>query len=345
MNSLLPWRWLALACLLTMSACAAGQPNPAQAQAKPGGRAVKPAATTSETRTRPPAWPRFKLEAERTWLLDPPKGKRFDASGLLLTRSGQLLTVSDRGPDLYEIRFTEGRLSADLIRFANCFTVDQLRPFAAAKTSGQYDCEGIAQDEAGRIYICEESDRWILRWDPSTGTVDRLAIDWAPVRRYFSPSESNASLEGIAVAKGKLYVANERELGRIIVVDLARLEVIDHFLVRPSNRPEGDVQYSDLSWFDESLWVLCRKSQVVLEVNPATHQALAEFDYRDMENAPSAHYLTLIHFGLMEGLAVDEHGIWLVTDNNGLPHSANLEDTRPTLFRCPWPDRKRPLNF
>jgi hypothetical protein len=41
----------------------------------------------------------------------------------------------------------------------------------------------------------------------------------------------------------------------------------------------------------------------------------------------------------MEGLAVDENQFWLVTDNNGLGRERYPLDTRPTLFRCPRPDR------
>jgi hypothetical protein len=161
------------------------------------------------------------------------------------------------------------------------------------------------------------------------------------VKRYFSPTDANASFEGVAVAKGRLYVANEREEGRIIVVDLTRLQVVDQFVVRPSNRSKGDVQYSDLCWFEDALWVLCRRSQVILKVDPETHRILAEYDYRAVENAPATRYLTIIPFGLMEGLAVDPENIWLVIDNNGPPRTAKLSDTRPTLFRCPRPERKR----
>ena len=332
-------RWLALMSLLALAACTTNQPT--GGVGKPESTATAPAAPAVEAELQPTTWPRFTLQADQAWRLNSPEGERFDASGLLFTQSGQLLTINDRGPALYEIRWAEGQASADLVLLTNCFTAGQLKPLAAAKTGGRYDCEGIAQDEAGRIYVCEEADRWILRWDPNTLTVERLAIDWSPVKPYFSPTDANASFEGIAVAHGRLYVANEREQGRLIVADLARLRVVDHFVVRPTHKPKGDVHYSDLCWFDEALWVLCRKNQVILQVDPASHRVLAEFDFRAVENAPATRYFTLINFGLMEGLAVDKDHIWLVTDNNGLPHSANLRDTRPTLFRCPRPDRKR----
>ena len=166
------------------------------------------------------SWPRFILRAEGIWQLNLPKGERFDASGLAFNSKGELLTLSDRGPAIYRIEFRANTNAADLIKIPTCFTPAQLRPFVHDKID-RYDSEGIAIDEHGKIYVCEEANRWVLRCDPVAGTVERLAIDWTPVKKYFDLSDSNASFEGIAVAEGRLYVANERQLGRIIVVDLA----------------------------------------------------------------------------------------------------------------------------
>ncbi|MHB8522132.1 MAG: esterase-like activity of phytase family protein [Limisphaerales bacterium] len=284
-------------------------------------------------------WPRYTLRADKIVQLNLPDGQRFDASGLLLTPDGALLTESDRGAGVYRIQFGSDTNSADLVRLPNCFTAEQLAPFAAEKF-GRYDCEGLAQDEQGRFYLCEEANRWILRFDPKTQTVERLNIDWAPVRRYFS-TDRNASFEGIAIHGGRLYVANERKLGRLIVVDLATLKVTDHFVARPRQVWALDVHYSDLSWFDGALFVLMRESRVILKVDPAAHQVLAEYDYAEMENAPEVAYNIVFHYptGTMEGLAVSRDCFWMVTDNNGLGRLRHPHDLRPTLFRCPRPDR------
>src|SRR4029079_768927 len=111
------------------------------------------------------------------------------------------------------------------------------------------------------------------------------------------------------------------------------------FVVRPRRRPEGDVHYSDLSWFDGALFVLLRLDQTILKVDPVTHEVLAEYDYRAIENDP-AHRYFFIPIGLMEGLAVDRDFFWLATDNNGLARAYRPLDKRPTLFKCPRPDRK-----
>jgi uncharacterized protein YjiK len=156
------------------------------------------------------------------------------------------------------------------------------------------------------------------------------------VKDYFSPIDLNASFEGIAIGKGKLYVANERSSPVIIVVDLSNLRVQSHFIVYPKKSSFFGMHYSDLCWFEDKLWVLCRQHRVVLEVDPKSHGVLAEFDFGDLEE--SLGYRTGLPVGIMEGLAVDRQYIWLVTDNNGDPRGRTGNDIRPTLVRCLRPD-------
>jgi len=217
----------------------------------------------------------------------------------------------------------------------DCFTPAQLAAVAGEKTD-RYDIEGITEDALRRIYLCEEANRWILRFDARLQRVERLKIDWAPVQKYFNPADRNASFEGIAAGDGRLYVANERQRGRVIVVDLATLKVVDDFEVRSSVASLWGPQYSDLGWFRGELYVLMREDHVVLRVNPHSHQVLEEYDFSGIESAPENKYRKLYWFaGVMEGLAVDEDNFWLVTDNNGLGRERYPKDTRPTLFRCP----------
>lgn len=203
----------------------------------------------------------------------------------------------------------------------------------------RYDIEGIAGGADGRLYLCDEDNRWILRFDPRSRRVERLSIDWSPVRKYFSRTDGNASFEGLAIGDGNLFVANERQQGRIIVVDLATLNVVDDFVVRSSVASYWGPQYSDLCWFRDELYVLMREDHVVLRVNPRSHEVLAEYDFRGMELSPGNEYKRTYWFtGVMEGLAVDDHSFWLVTDNNGLGRKRHPRDTRPTLFQCRRPD-------
>jgi Esterase-like activity of phytase len=289
----------------------------------------------------PPAtdavWPRFRLSAEQVTVLNPPHGERFDASALWRTKAGELLTVNDRGPRIYRIEPRPGGAEADLRLVPDLFSPGQLAAIAPGK-KGHYDAEGIAGDDQGRLYLCEEQNRWILRSDPKTGRVERLPIDWTPVRDFFSGADPNASFEGVAVGDGTLYVANERTAPVIIEVSLASLKVTGHFEVTPRQSSFFGTHYSDLSWHDGRLWVLCRQHRVVLQVDPRSHAVLAEFDYRAVEDALG--YRKNLPVGLMEGLAVDHDFFWLLIDNNGFERPGGAGDARPTLVKCRRPDRK-----
>ncbi len=300
-------------------------------------------AVPGTTASHPPSAPiRHSLRAGQTWRLDLPDEARFDASALLLLPDGALLTVNDKVPGVYRIEFGPENGTTRVVVLPDAFTLRQLAPLVAEKPRGHFDFEGLARDEAGRLLVCEEGRRWILRLDPRTKTVERLPIDWAPVAKWFS-ADPNASFEGLAVGGGKLYVANERSVGRIIVVDLATLKISDDFQVSPIGRAAHDIHYTDLCWFGGELWVLCRESRCVLRVNPSTHAVLAEFDYAKIETAPANRYAHPYPFGFVEGLAVDADNIWLAVDNNGFPRVADRNDRRPTLWRCPRPDRKNSI--
>src|SRR5882762_10163793 len=121
-------------------------------------------------------WPSYELKAGQSWLLNLSNSQRFDASGLLLLTNGDLLTLTDRGPTLYRIQFRTSSSVADLRPIPDLFTAAQLKKYTREKFS-YYDSEGIAQDDQGRFYVCEEANRWILRCDPADPQVERLAID------------------------------------------------------------------------------------------------------------------------------------------------------------------------
>lgn len=285
--------------------------------------------------TNQPAPPRHELVADGFWHLNAPGGVRFDASALLLRPNGELWTLSDRGPTIYRIERRKDTNEADLVVLPDIFTTDQLKLLAAQKHS-RYDSEGLAQDDEGRIYLSEETDRWILRYDPKTSSVERLNIDWAPVKRHFYALDPNASFEGVAYGGGRLYVANERQAGRLIVVDPATWKVVDDFTVRPANSRALDTHYSDLSWFGDSLFVLLRDNNCILQVEPKSHRVLAEFSYAKAQRNSEFAYLG--SFEVMEGLAVDRDCFWLVSDNNGEARRRNRKDTRPTLVKFVRPN-------
>ncbi|MGE3309505.1 MAG: esterase-like activity of phytase family protein [Limisphaerales bacterium] len=281
-------------------------------------------------------WPIHTLNADKIWHVNLPRGRRLDASALLRRSDGTLLTLNDQETAVYRMVFREGTNAVDLLPLENCLTREQLAAYAPQKIQ-RYDLEGLAEDSKGRLYVSEEANRWILRWDPVHGKVDRLEIDWTPVKKWFAPLDFNASFEGIAIGGGRLYVANERHQGRLITVDLETLGVIDDFRVAPAGIDSDDIHYTDLCWADDALWVLLRDVRKLLKVDPKAKRVLAEFDFTAMERARENAYGVIFAPGFMEGLSVDDRHIWLLTDNNGMGRTANLSDKRPTLFRCPKP--------
>src|SRR5437588_422263 len=317
--------WRVLLVLLTAATVTAQQPSLFKAVSK---------AAEALIQSERANWPTYQLKAGQSWLLNWSNSQRFDASGLLLLTNGDLLTLSDRGPSFYRIQFRTNSSIADLRQIPNLFTPAQLKKYAREKF-GYYDSEGMAQDDQGRFYVCEEANRWILRCNPGDPEAERLEIDWAPVKKFFS-SDRNASFEGITVLGDKLFVANERNNAVIIVVNLKTLKVLSSFQVFPKKPSFLGTHYSDLSRCDGKLYVLCRQHRVILEVDPDTHQVLAEFDYGDIEGELG--YETRYPVGIMEGLAVTRETFWLATDNNGLPRLKEPNDIRPTLLKLQRPD-------
>jgi hypothetical protein len=295
-------------------------------------------AAAAATTAQRPSVPKYTLHASASWQLNAPKGERFDASALLFLPDGSLLTLNDRSHILHRIRFSKEPGNADLIPEPNLFSTNGMYS-AEVPPPRNHDVEGLSRDSQGRIYMCEESRRRILRFDPATKKGEVLDIDWTPVRKYFDSKDSNASFEGVAVGGDTLYVANERNVGRIIAIDLKTLKIKEHFQVSPADRPARDVHYSDLSWFADQLWVLCRESHCVLRVDPKSHKVLGEYDYSNLELSHATAYLNPYPgYGFMEGLAVDATNIWLAIDNNGFPRIADPKDTRPSVYRCARPD-------
>jgi hypothetical protein len=282
---------------------------------------------------------RHVLRADAAWRLNLPDLEPFGASGLLQLPSGGLLTVNDRGVEVFRVSLQTGTNVADLVMRTDLFNERQLAHLSAARAR-RFDVEGIARDDQGRIYLCDEAERWILRCAPSGDRAERLVIDWTPVQHLFSRTSRNASFEGIAIGGGQLFVANERSQAVIIVMDLDTLEVVNHFAPRPAGLWIWEPHYSDLSWHDDILYVLVRESHLVLAVDPGSGRVLVEYDYKAVELDPEFEHERAYPFvGVMEGLAVDREHIWLVTDNNHRPHLRYPKDFRPVLFRCPRPDR------
>ena len=297
-----------------------------------GGRSLAAGPYELPDRSRPSLRP---LRLLQSWSLQPPTSERFDASGLLLQTNGSLLTLNDKRAGLYRIDLPASGSVASLIRLPGAFEPDALDT-AVGRKARNYDLEGLAEDDQGRWYTCEESTRLVFRYDPQTHQTDVLRFDWSPVQRWFS-RDGNASWEGLAVHGQTLYLANEREVGRIVVASLATRTVTGSFSVAPPDRPARDIHYSDLCWYQNHLWVLCRESHCVLQVDSKSERVVAAFDYSHIERDPQHGYLNPLPFGFVEGLALAPNTVWLVVDNNGIGRISDPQDSRPSLWKCEIP--------
>jgi hypothetical protein len=279
---------------------------------------------------------RYELREATRWWIELPGGARFDASGLCLTPAGELLVVAARGPQVYRIELPEQgdtvRLSLLAGNLANAGPT--LRRLAR---SGRLDCEGIAADEQGRLYLCEESRRLVLRLTPGADDVEPLDLDWSRVANRLSTTDLNASFEGIAAGGGRLHLANERKPPLILVLDLETRQLLESWAIEPQARGLGPVHYSDLSWREGRLFLLLRHQRAILEWDPQRRVVVAQYDFGGIENAPELRYHRRYPTGVMEGLAVGADCFWLVSDNNGESRVAARGDRRPVLLRIPRP--------
>lgn len=278
------------------------------------------------------------LGVAESWTLTP-SAARFDASGLVRLPDGRLLTVNDKETGLFEIRFPRSGTEAELVPYAGLSPAlfDPLTPGRDLP----WDLEGIGIDGTGALYLCEEHLRWIVRQPAPGKPLERLPIDWSTVSRWFSKTDRNASFEGVAVGDRFLYVANERDTGRILEVDRKTLRVVGDFQPRPPGASGDDIHYTDLCWFGGELWALCREHRRILCIDPKTHAVRLCFSYFSIEMDPKYAYQHLLPYGFFEGLSVDADNVWLLVDNNGYPRKSNPQDARPLLLRCPRPDRAK----
>lgn len=277
----------------------------------------------------PAKHPTETLEIEGSWRLQSAVG-RFDASGIERSPEGELLVVRDTELAVYAVRFGDNDSEATLVKHAR---------YSVPKTDlnvgpNRFDVEGLAFDDEGVLYACDEHARRVLRFT-ARGLIDSLPIDLDSVASFFSKSNRNASFEGIAIGGGKLYLANERSKGRLIELDLATGKTLGSFECRSGTSIWPDPHYSGLDWHNGRLYALMREEQSIVEVDPSDRSVTRVLRYHDIEFAKDHRYRTLVPLsGVMEGVLVEGNTVWLLTDNNGQGRYADQSDRRPSLFKC-----------
>ena len=275
------------------------------------------------------AFPTQSLVLEQSWRLDGARG-RFDGSGIERADDGELLVVRDSELAVYAVRFQANRPSAALVRHARYAAPLEKLDLGVKR----FDMEGLAIDEKGILYACDEYARRVLRFT-TKGVINSLPLDLAGASEFFSKTDRNASFEGIAIGGDRLYLANERGQGRILELDLRSGKLLNSFNLRTGLTAWPDTHYSGLDWDKGRLFALLREERAVIEVDPEARRIKRILRYHDVEYHPEHRYQTRVPFaGVMEGLLVEDDVVWLLSDNNGLGRFADKSDSRPTLFRC-----------
>ncbi len=100
-----------------------------------------------------------------------------------------------------------------------CFTDRQVDPILRGKPH-TFDAEGLALDETGRLYVCDEADRWILGAEPESHRVlaecEFSSIERVPEHEYRLRVPLAGLMEGLAV-DGQYFwlVTDNNNLGRV----------------------------------------------------------------------------------------------------------------------------------
>jgi uncharacterized protein YjiK len=264
--------------------------------------------------------------------LETPYNKRFDASGLARTPDGRMFTINDKEPGLFEVIIDTNKMSGEIRPASFHLNWNELTNSTGLKFSS-LDLEGLFIDEFYNVWLSDESHRLIIKGSLTNGSFKILDIDWNGYEKFFS-KDLNASFEGIALCADKLFVVNERRVGKVIKIDLQKQKAIYAFSPKPYGSMAADVHYSDISCFKGFLYLLLRESGVVLKVNPNSYRVLAEYNFLNSTQTKENAYRVPFRYrtSLAEGIAVCDDGFFIIIDNNGWGKVKNPEDKRPMLY-------------
>ncbi len=186
------------------------------------------------------------------------------------------------------------------------------------KSAANTDFEAIAVQH-NVMYLADERSRRILMSNFTQNFLslphDISAYNFRNRIRF--STDSNAGFEGIAVSSsgGLMYVLNEREpciIYRLKKADNA-LKTQSHFIPRDKKGlPIPDA--SDLFLEENNLYVLSRKQNKILKIQPDSGICIDEFDF----SAIAARlYVSEKGYGFAEGLTMHKEKMYLLFDSNG----------------------------
>jgi hypothetical protein len=273
--------------------------------------------------------------------------REFQPSGLLLWQ-GHLLTVSDKHDRAIDVIDLAAVPAAGNVPAADSVNT---RPFVRfeppADESPPFDYEGLSPAPGGGWLVTSEAHSRVLHVE-----LDPIAPSTLPAAgraRWLTPSlrgvggggclqVPNAGLEGVTLLDtGQILLAGEREPRCLILLDpsgdRASAEVWSMQQSAYPFEPGRSPDYSDLTLSGQRLYALSRNAYLIvrLERTPHGFREGRAFSYRHAEDDPRYRYQDR-KFGMAEGVAVGEHEVFVVLDNNGKARAADGADRRPLLF-------------
>ncbi|MCA0892300.1 esterase-like activity of phytase family protein [Microbulbifer agarilyticus] len=281
------------------------------------------------------------------WWID--DSEDLDISGLSFC-DGELLAVADKSSErIYRLPIQADAERVTLepkARFARPGLPDdqpvplKVRALHYASTPLSMDFEGITCDASG-VYLLSERHNRIAQLDSAAKRAQWLTPRWsesARARGYLQIF--NAESEGLVKAEDDFWVALEREPRGLLRLkrdeevgqDFRSLPEVTGLDFRGRAEDVTALAYYDGSLFtlERNAFAVCRRELTSLRAEWCVH-------YRDIEEAPKYVYQDT-RFGKGEGLAINQQGIFVVLDNNGVARVADAEDRRGLLLHLAMPE-------
>lgn len=264
----------------------------------------------------------------------------FEPSALCFDDKGSLYTVADKlHHSLYKFDLSNSSKGYNLSEDIKPKSSQMLK--LRLKKKNKFDFEGL-EFFNGNFYVADERDRKVLKIDRS-GNITDLKIDSNGYMKSkgIRNNVENSGFEGLTIdpVNEIMYLIKERQESMVLVVDMKTNTIINNFKILTPGSVEPTL--TDASFYNGYLYVLIRSHRQIVKVNPSNGSILSVFDYRKIEEDPKYVYKKIPDleagndpdgYGVMEGLAVTEKSMYVVTDNNMLPLKRNLLNNKPQLF-------------
>lgn len=275
------------------------------------------------------------LNLKRALPLDGLQGA--EPSGLTMFNN-ELFTISDDHDDtIFRIR-----IQSDIA------VLEPYVRFELSKPAGikKFDFEGITCDESGNFYLASESTYRVLRISH-----DGSEVSWITDELKSAGQEKglfqkkNANLEGIVyLGDGEFVLCSERESRGIIRFKAGDapqdMTIIPHDKSVLEHPPNRHPDFTGLSYFDGSLFILERGAHAVTEIETTDGNIIEKraWSYEEIEKSQEFGYVDT-RYGRGEGLYVDQDNIFIVIDNNGESRRSDQNDERPLLLIMERPQK------